>query len=64
MASLEELESELAELKDAARAVRNGGQSYGRGNRSVTRVEYESIEFDVDLPDSMFTLANLSKPVR
>lgn len=46
MATLAELQEELAELKAARTRVLNA-QSYGHGTRSLTRVSYADLQRDI-----------------
>lgn len=46
MATLSELQAELAELKAARTRVLNA-QSYGHGIRSLTRVSYADLQRDI-----------------
>ncbi|SDU38428.1 hypothetical protein [Desulfobacula phenolica] len=47
MATLTELQEELAQLKATAKSVRDGGQGYGQGNRSLNRVDYGTLQKEI-----------------
>lgn len=43
MATLTELQQELTDVKAAISAARTAGQSFGRGSKNLTRVDYQAL---------------------
>lgn len=48
MATLAELEAKLTSLQAKADAILNGGQGYNAPNRSLTRVDYATLQRQIE----------------